>query len=240
MPVTELALLHYKSRPSTTSSKPPVSDTTLENLTRAARKQASFSHYPVALLQCHEDPTLIYLIGGWDTVEQHMNEWVPCQANQELLKLLSTDVDVKWMFHLDMDPADVVDRLVKSRQGVSDDGKDFVVAIGRHFVKEGLREGFWATWKENVDALEDFVGGRAKREGGWRIDDGVSADDRTGDRVTEKGAVPDEFVLFTAWENVERHMDFAKTEGFMRYGKITDYLHGAEIRHGRVFCIAEP
>lgn len=236
MTVTELALLQYKSPPSITSSLSPIPDTVVRGLRHAAREQTSFSRYPVALLQCHEDLSLVYLVGGWETVEQHMNEWIPGQTNQELMKVLGKDMDVKWMFHLDVDPADVVTRLVKSARGSGIEGKDGVVAIGRHFVKESQHDVATATFKGNLDALEDFLGGASKRKGGWRVDRGFVGDPAND---AEDDVVPTEFVLFTAWNSVEGHLNFAKTEDSQRYTKLRDHVEGAEIRHGTVFHIGE-
>jgi len=236
MAVTELALLQYKSPPSPSSSLLPIPDSVLEILYRAAREQTSFSGHSVALLQCHEDPTLIYLIGGWDTVAQHMNEWIPKQTNQELMKELGQGLDVKWMFHLDMNPADVLHGVVGATRGFGAEGKDGVVAIGRHFIRHSQRVGFTATFEDNVDALEEFLGDFQKRDSGWRVDRGFVAD-AVGD--AEDNMVPDEFVVFTAWSSVERHVEFVKPEGFQRYSKIREYVERAEIRHVKMFYVGE-
>lgn len=238
MAVTEIALLQHKAPPSTTtttSSTPPVFNVAIQNLTCGAQEQASFSHYPVALLRCHEDPSLIYLVGGWESVDQHMKEWIPGKTNRNLLELLGKDLDVKWMFHFDAEPAHIVDRLVKGTQGRGEDCQNGVVAIGRHFAKDGQRDDFAKAFNENVDALEDFLGGRSKREGGWRVDRGFVADAASD---PDSDGIRDEFVLLSTWASVERHMEFAKTEAFQKYSMFEDYLEGAEIRHGQVFYIA--
>lgn len=40
-----------------------------------------------------------------------------------------------------------------------------------------------------------------------------------------------EFVLVTGWRSVEQYHDFAKTEGFQKYGQIINHLIGADIKH---------
>lgn len=231
MPITELAQLSYKTIPQSDKS------TIHTNLRNATCSQAIYSKHPVALLECHEDPNLIYLVGGWDSADQHMNEWIPSSVNQELLKLLGGDVDVKWMFHLSCEPGEVVGRVVEGASGRDED----IIAIGRHFVKEAQRDEFERTWKGNIEALEGFIDdearGREKREGGWRLDWGY---DPEHVEVVASRNVPLEFVLFMRWATVQKHLHFAQTEGFQRYGKIRDFISGAEIRHGKVMYVARP
>ncbi|KAJ9651155.1 hypothetical protein H2198_009556 [Neophaeococcomyces mojaviensis] len=246
MAVIELALFKLKCpAPTTTSTTVPmVPIELLNNLTTAAKAQASFSNHPVFLIHCVEDPSLIYLVGGWSSAAHHMDDWIPGSENQELLQLLSGDLEVKWMFHLSGEPVLFAQLLkeVKSSDGV--------VAIGRHFMKHAARDDFSRTFPDNVNVLEEFLGNGdrdvagKKLVMGWRIDDEFVAPEEgkyveEGDRK-EIGKDIDEFVLFTAWPNVEKHMDFAKTEGFKRYSQIKELVDGAEIKHGKVFSVVEP
>lgn len=241
MAVTELALLETK-QPSTSSTntssdspRPPFPSHLLAALHNAISAQASYSRYPVALLQSHEHPSQLYILGGWSSVSTHMQDWIPSQTNQDLLKALSDEVDVKWMFHFDCDPDDVVARFAKKSR---DEGG--VISVGRHFVKEGMRAEFEQCWIGNVEALEPFLArGKEGRRSGWRVDWGyVAADGQDGEE--RKDAEVNEFVLLGAWGKVEDHtVEFVKTEEFQRYGKIRNYVEGAEIRHGKVIDFAD-
>jgi hypothetical protein len=71
--------------------------------------------------------------------------------------------------------------------------------------------------------LEDYVGGKALVCSGFRVGDGFEKESR--------GPRKQEYVLFTAWDNVERHLGFAETEGFKKYRTIMDHVDSAEIRH---------
>lgn len=235
MAVTELALLEYKqpSSTSTTSSGSTHSlfpTHVLTALHDAISAQASYSHYPVALLQSHEHPSQLYLLGGWSSVPAHMQDWIPSQTNQDLLKALGDEIDVKWMFHIECDPDDVVAKFTKKSRNEGN-----TISVGRHFVKEGMRAEFEACWTANVEALEKFlVEGKEGRRSGWRADWGyVAADGQSGEE--KKDSDMKEFVLFGAWKTVEDHTtEFVKTEEFQRYGKIRSLIDGAEIRHGKV------
>jgi hypothetical protein len=97
MPVTELALLRLKVQ----DPPSPTKSTFLE----AKKKQSEYSGYPVTYLRQIEDPLSLYLLGGWESVEKHTGEgqWLSLEVNQNLLAKLKDNVEVCWMFHLDVD-----------------------------------------------------------------------------------------------------------------------------------------
>lgn len=97
MPVTELALLRLKAQDAHSSTK--------SGLLEAQKKQTGYSDYQVTYLRQIEDPSFFYLLGGWESVEKHTGEgqWLSSEVNQKLLARLQSDLDVSWMFHLDLD-----------------------------------------------------------------------------------------------------------------------------------------
>ncbi|KAI9925209.1 hypothetical protein ASPWEDRAFT_32492 [Aspergillus wentii DTO 134E9] len=196
MPITELALLHTKSH------NPP-SSTTITHLQQAQSAQTAFSTYQVHLFTQLEDPSYIYLLGGWDSAKQHYEEWIPSTTNQGLLALLRDEVDVVWMFHFE--------RLWEGEIPLSAP----VVGVGRYFVNGGVkREGeFERVFGGSKHYLEEYTRPFPVL-GGWRVED----DNDDGK----------EFVLLSGWEEVEQNFRFADSDGFK---KIRDYLTGAEIKH---------
>lgn len=157
-----------------------------------------------------------------------MEEWIPSTRNQEVLKAMQGEVDVKFMFHVDLDPREVVGGLMKKSQ----EGGG-VVSVGRHFVKKGMRKGVEEWWKEDGKVLEEFVvDGKEGRRGGWRVDQGFGAE---GEKGQGEDSEVCEFVVFGAWAKVEDHtVEFVKTKQSQRYSKIKEFLDGAEIRHAQV------
>jgi len=206
MVVTELALLRL--RPGTTAQTPSL----LVNLLKAKNVMEHASKSKFHYYHCVEDPEVIYIIGAWSSVRFHMDEFIPSQANQELLALLKDQVSVEWMFHVDVDQ-DVRPLPLDAAA---------VLAIGRHIVKDNEKQIVQETFNENKLELDAFAGGTDKVVGGWRIDQGY-------DPGSE--GVKDEFVLFTGWESVERHHAFATTEGFQKYSKIRDRIEVVDIKH---------
>ena len=104
------------------------------------------------------------------------------------------------------------------------------VSINRHFVKPGANSLFLEAYNSNVHELTSFIGGSQRVVGGWGSTVAPAHDEPSSD-VTEgkhKGPV---FVLFTGWRSKEHHFEFAATEAFERYRKITEYIEGADIKH---------
>lgn len=97
MPVTELALLRLKAQDPSSSAK--------STFIEAQEKQSTHSGYHVTYLRQIEDPSSVYLMGGWESVEKHTGEgqWLSFEINQALLAQLKDSLDVSWMFHLDLD-----------------------------------------------------------------------------------------------------------------------------------------
>ncbi|ETI27812.1 hypothetical protein G647_00261 [Cladophialophora carrionii CBS 160.54] len=214
MPVTELARLSLQS--GTEASSPAL----LTNLAKAKEAMKEASGFEFWCYHCVEDPRVIFILGSWPSVEFHMQDFISSQPNQELLALLKDQLTVDWMFHLDIDQ--VTHPLPLSRD---------MVAIVRHFVKDGDKEAFKSTFEATRYELESFVG-KEKVVGGWRIDNGY-------DPSAEGENRKEEFVLFTAWDSVEHHDKFANTEGFQKYSQIRNNIDGAEIKHAKLLDVGE-
>ena len=88
-------------------------------------------------------------------------------------------------------------------------------------MKSGERISFEKAFHENKEYLQNHVT-EGKIGGGWRVD---------------KEEDKEEFVLFSPWQSVDQHYDFADTEGFEKYGKIREYIDGAEIKHAKMLDI---
>lgn len=95
MPVTEIALLRSKVPEPTQSTK--------EGLRAAQHAQSKWANFPVHFVRQEEDATFFYLLAGWDSVAEHAGEWLTSTTNQELLGRLKDDIDIEWVFHLDVD-----------------------------------------------------------------------------------------------------------------------------------------
>jgi hypothetical protein len=148
MPVTELALLRTKKQLSPQSA-----------LHQAQQAQKDFSTYPVNLLIPLDDSSSIYLVGGWDSPGQHYNEWIPSSTNQELLRILQDEVEVGWMFHIDVAPGTCMARAMKTGSSTC------VVSVVECSVGPRKRADFCRA----CEALELRVGSGLFC-GGWKIE----------------------------------------------------------------------
>lgn len=204
MPVTELALLHLKAP--TTADTPAFH----AGLRKAKHAMENFTGHEFFYLQQVEDPDCIYILGEWDSLQQHYNEFIPSDENKSLLESLKDVIEVEWLSHLDVPVAQI--QLISP-----------YLSIGRHMIKEGVREKFETCFQEKRTYLDRFVT-EGRPAGGWKIDD-----DRKGE----------EFVLFSPWKEVQQHMDFAQDDGFKEYAAIREFVSGADIKHVKILEVME-
>lgn len=219
MAVTELVLFHFKNNKGIDS---PENKAVKEYILTAIKGQASYASYPVHLLTQVEDPSYLYLLGGWDSVETHVERWIPSKTNQDIMAGLQEDIEVVWLQHLDVTP------IFQSPPSTYQEGGSSVVplsapviAISRYFINPGKKDEFQSVYSASKYHLDAF----AKPwtiAGGWRLDP---------ETREEENSEKDEFVLFSGWGAVEDHFKFAESEGFKDFGKIKEFLEGAEIKH---------
>lgn len=214
MAVTELALLRIISSSTGDNTKP--SSEMMEKLRLAKDAMEKASGFKFSYLHCIEDPGHIFIVGGWPSVQFHTEKWIPSSENQDLLKLMQGEVDVEWMFHLDLDPKDAED--VFGRQ---------VVAVGRYVVKEGARDDLTIVSGEIKEKLELTGGGECIVKAGWRIDRGY-----VEGYEYEWEMKDEELVLFTGCGSVEEHLDFEKMEELSKTSKIRESMKAGGSKHG--------
>lgn len=210
MTVTEIALLRLSSGVSHNDTN------LLSKLAQAKTIMQNYTARTFYYLQQVEDPTYIYVIGEWESLGQHMDDFIPGSDNQAVLESIKGLISVDWLLHIDVSHSD----LPLASTGTNKQ-KDSVYAISRHFVKNGQRGDFWHTFDTEKYHLQDFVT-NGKIGGGWRVD---------------KEGGKDEWVLLTPWTSVRQHHAFAETDGFVEYGKIREYIEGVEIKHARILDI---
>lgn len=210
MTVTEIALLHL-------AHIATADDTDVRSkLAHARSVMRQYTGRAFYYLQQIEDPSYIYIIGEWKSLDQHMNDFIPGADNQALLEDLKSLLSVGWLLHIDAPHADL-----PLPEPSENRAKASVYGLVRHFVKKGQRTQFQETYENEKRHLQAFVT-EGTIGGGWRID-------KEGDK--------EEWVLLTPWTSVEQHHAFAETDGFAEYGKIREHIEGAEIRHARIMDI---
>lgn len=91
-----------------------------------------------------------------------------------------------------------------------------VVSCNRHFVPKEKKTSFIEKLNEVRGLLEDFTKPYGV-VGGWRIE--------------KEAEEKEEWVLFSGFDSVENHMEFAKTEGFAKYREIVGFVSGFEVKH---------
>jgi heme-degrading monooxygenase HmoA len=219
MPVTELACLRLTNNLPLTD---PTNQLTESTLSAGLKAQAEYTNAATYLLTQIEDPSYIYILGKWESVAQHVDEWMPSPTNQKVMRELSGNLEVVWLQHFDCDPSLGVS---DTAEGGTDEGIPYdapVVAIGRYFISPFTKAGFETTFAEAKHHLKEFKGPR-KIAGGWRVDK----------EVDESGNAKEEYVQFTGWDTVEEHSSVAESEGFKDFARIKHFMQGAEMKHAR-------
>jgi hypothetical protein len=210
MTITEIALL---SLPSGVTF---VNVDLRAKLANAKKVMQDFTGRTFYYLQQCEDPSHIYIIGEWDSLDQHMNDFIPSAANQALLENLKDDMSVVWLLHIATSHALSLRRIDTSSAKASP-----VLSIGRYFLKDGAKESFHESYESSrhhlQDCLTEGTGG-----GGWRID---------------KEDAKDEWILLSPLMQVQQYLDFAKNDGFEGHEQLGVHIDGAEIKHARFLDI---
>lgn len=230
MPVTELALLQmlpgttpYSLRSSLIEAK-EVMEAFSNNLSKTtSHPSENPTHIPSSDLppappsgphQFHfytqyEDPTKLYILGSWPSAALHNNTFLPSAENQALLEKVKGQVEVKWMVHIELEQSTIpLDAPT--------------LAIGQHVITPSNNAGFEEAFDDNKHHLEHFS--TRKIAGGWRHEKDERPD----------GGVRDVFVVFSGWDDVDHHNNFAKGEpAFDEYSKIIEWIDkgGFEVKH---------
>jgi hypothetical protein len=144
-------------------------------LARAKKGMENFTGQKFYIFQEIENPNHVYILGEWASLEQHMDEWIPSEENQSLLKELGLFVEVDLFFHLD------------GRMGeVPPNTPAPILSCGRHVMESSQRPGFENTFNKRKGCLEAHTLGPVGA--GWRI---------------EKETDREELVLFCPWKCVD-------------------------------------
>lgn len=144
-------------------------------LARAKKGMENFTGQKFYIFKEIENLNHIYILGGWASLEQHMDEWIPSEENQDLLKELGPFVKVDLFFHLDGHIGEIPPNTPAP-----------ILSCGRHVMESSQRPGFENTFEKRRGCLEAHTLGPAGA--GWRI---------------EKQADREELVLFCPWKYVD-------------------------------------
>ncbi|KAG8916557.1 hypothetical protein FRC01_002993 [Tulasnella sp. 417] len=231
MPVLELALLHIRqpTSDSTTSSVDPLTPDIRQALHYALHVLCARTpeRYQFTLLQQHEDPSYLYIVGLWPSVESH-EEFLPSDENKRLLSSLEGQVDVEWMYHAQISTSTSDNTVVSDATTFFNESP--VVAIGRHGVESAKKAVFEETWRAGAGGLASFSG--RNPVGGWRVGRIYGAKKDAAASGTGEN-INDEWLLFSGWDAVEKHSAFAASDEFKEYSKMRPHVATFEVRHAR-------
>lgn len=176
-----------------------------------------FTGRPFHYLNGVEDSCEIYLVGEWQSLEQHYQDMHNNEKwKKTVIEMSQKYFDFQWMCHYDFSMSDV-------QLGAP------VLSIGRHFVSKEKRTDFIQFFAKHKRYLDEYVT-EGTVVGGWRVDEGNSTKGSSLDQHKEL----DEFVLLAPWQDVQQHKSFTESDGFKEYAKIKDLIIDADIKHAHL------
>lgn len=200
MAVTELALLSLLP-PST------LNDTSLwKKLNSAKNAMETFTQRNLFFFSQIENPASLYIIGEWEDVKQHREDYIPSQTNQQMLALLKDQVSVEWLIHIDIDQ----ENLPFSAP---------IISVSRHFISSGQKETYGGTFEAVSHHLRSYVT-PSHFARGWRTE-------------REEGSDQEEDLLIAGWDNVASHHAFAQSDGFEELARIREFMKDADIKYAK-------
>ncbi|KAF2637122.1 hypothetical protein P280DRAFT_510070 [Massarina eburnea CBS 473.64] len=158
----------------------------------------------------HHDDNFIYIVGEWNSLDQHYKEWIPSQENQDILGSLQNDITVQWIFHIDMPHAELPlpkteEERLKAIRG------QVIYSLERYVIKEGKRFHFDHAFKRLGRIYKEYItqvnGGTLGA--GW---------------ILEKTQDMDSFCIMSTWASVAEHTKWRDEDESLEYASIEDHV----------------
>lgn len=201
MPVTEVAI--FAINPSSSPNDPDLRTFFKDSLASLSNT----SGYQFHLRQGVEDPNLLIMLGGWESVEFHQKYMAESEEAKRLFQGAQKFLTVDAIVHIDLDYNEV-------------DRETAVLAINRQEVRAGAKEEFAEKNREVRPLLVNGTKQYGKVADGWQIGG-------------EEGK--DIFVLFTSWDAKDTHYAWPEKPENAEYMEVMKYLVGYKMIHGVPF-----
>ncbi|KAF2671022.1 hypothetical protein BT63DRAFT_423279 [Microthyrium microscopicum] len=151
MAISEIGLLKLKSTAS-------LDDPELrEKLSQIKSNLEKFTGHDFHYLQQIEDPNYIYMLGQWQSLEQHYKELHSSTDWQEMVPIMQKHFDFQWMAHYDF-----------ALDNINVDTP--VLGLARYVMSEGDRKNAEDSLDKARSSLKDSVGG-------WKVDGGRKSEE---------------------------------------------------------------
>lgn len=175
MAISEIGLLRL--RPTKSLDDPKL----LIELRAIQKGLHEFTGYPFFFLQQKHDPQFIYLLGEWESLDQHYKGLHGSSDFKERVGVMMEYFEFQWMAHYDFDMKDVN---IHSSS----------IQVARFCVDRENRDNFDSKAQDTVAAIvRSSVQGKVTH--GWKLDEKRDKD---------------EFVVLLSWENEQASEDFSR------------------------------
>ncbi|EGE04803.1 hypothetical protein TEQG_03976 [Trichophyton equinum CBS 127.97] len=208
MAITEIAVLKLRPAALTTAGKP--NEATIAFLRTAKQSMEAYTGHPFYIFTQLEDPAYVYIVGNWESLTQHYDDWIPSDANQGLLESGKDLFDIAGLAHLDID---------QQESGLPS-GAPVVTLEWFHMLPAQKEEFTWA-WEERVSPYLKEVTAPYLVRSGWRIDGERKIEGKEAVIMIADGEPElEEFIAFTGWRDVGDNNSYQELEGFSRFQQL--------------------
>lgn len=158
--------------------------------------------------RCIEDPSLIYIMGTWPSLDKH-KEFLASSHKAEILDEQDKLFDFQWIIHTHRTEIDGALETVPLQAPV--------IAIARLYINEEGVSSYQALIDKYAKVVEDGTK-PYKPFSAWRVD-------------CDDGKY--EHLMITGWEKDSDHFEFARKtiDTYPEYGGVKDYYEGADVKH---------
>ncbi|KEF63616.1 uncharacterized protein A1O9_01594 [Exophiala aquamarina CBS 119918] len=172
MAIVELAACQLKGGITASDSE------LLKNLKEVKRVIEAYSGLTTLFFELVDDPTVMFVVGAWDSKETHEKGFDGSPQQGEILELIKDQLGITWMHYMDVELGDIPVR------------SPVLAIVKATLPKHVDREGFVSSMQA---ATEDVDGGPYGAIGAWNI--------------RKDKHEPDVRVHFSGWRSVEEATD---------------------------------
>ncbi|KAF2266622.1 hypothetical protein CC78DRAFT_120852 [Lojkania enalia] len=192
MPILEVTKLRLKGVQAT-------DPTLLKNLSSVRSKLQTNSQF----YNCIEDPSLIYILGIWPSLDAH-DHFLASPTRSEVLGPQEEFLEFQWTIHMELDAMSSLPLNAP------------VMAISRLFVKAESVDAFSGAVLPHERTTEDAASKPYNAVKSWRCD-------------AEPGK--HEAVIFTGWDTAQAHAVFtAEVRGTTEHAAISQHYEGMDVQ----------
>lgn len=168
------------------------------------------SGYKFCYAQNEDDNSILYILGGWESISYHRDKFIPSESNQKLLELVENLLTVESMYHIDIDPT-----------SLSLQKKSPYLSISQYFIYKDKYTEFSDAIEKSLSQLKHLTD---------KVMGGYSKDNPNVQKYIE-------YVLFVSWEGSSRKGEYGTLPGYDSKDEYKSMLSRFNVIHATILDI---